>query len=64
VSASDEPLVLDSFTAPKDVLDEFSAMADEKGIGPFRETAKKESEDLEAFLAVTRTFTRRISGWI
>lgn len=38
---SDEPRLLDSFTAPKDVLDEFAAMADEEDIDPFRETAKK-----------------------
>ena len=42
MSASDEPRVLDSFTAPKDVLDEFVAMADEKDtVDPFRETGKK-----------------------
>jgi splicing factor 3B subunit 1 len=41
MSASDEPRLLDSFTAPKDVLDEFAAMADEEDIDPFRETAKK-----------------------
>ena len=41
MSASNEPRLLDSFTAPKDVLDEFAAMADEEDIDPFRETAKK-----------------------
>jgi splicing factor 3B subunit 1 len=33
--------LLDSFTAPKDVLDEFAAMADEEDIDPFKETARK-----------------------
>lgn len=41
MSASDEPRLLDSFTAPKDVLDEFAQMADEDDYDPFRETAKK-----------------------
>lgn len=41
MSASDEPRLLDSFTAPKEVLDEFAEMAEEEDYDPFRETAKK-----------------------
>ena len=36
-----ERRLLDSFTAPKDVLDEFAQMADEDDVDPFAETAKE-----------------------
>src|SRR5258708_34489193 len=41
MSRPGSPRLLDSFTAPKDVLDEFAAMADEEDVDPFKETAKK-----------------------
>ena len=36
-----QPRLIDSFTAPKEVLDEFSEMAKEEDIDPFAETASK-----------------------
>ena len=41
MSRPGSPRLLDSFTAPKDVLDEFAAMAEEEDVDPFKETAKK-----------------------
>ncbi|KAG8756052.1 Splicing factor 3B subunit 1, partial [Serendipita sp. 396] len=41
MASSDEPRLLDSFTAPKEVLDEFAEMAEEEGYDPFKETARK-----------------------
>src|SRR5258708_27390634 len=41
MSRPGSPRLLDSFTAPKDVLEEFAAMADEEDVDPFKETAKK-----------------------
>jgi splicing factor 3B subunit 1 len=38
---SEEPRLVDSFTAPKDVLKEFEDMAEEENIDPFAETASK-----------------------
>ncbi|EJD43740.1 ARM repeat-containing protein [Auricularia subglabra TFB-10046 SS5] len=38
---SDKPRLLDSFTAPKDVLDEFAQMADEEEVDPFADTTTK-----------------------
>ena len=36
-----EPRLVDSFTAPKEVLQEFAEMAEEEDIDPFAETAKQ-----------------------
>jgi splicing factor 3B subunit 1 len=41
MSRPGSPRLLDSFTAPKDVLEEFAAIADEEDVDPFKETAKK-----------------------
>ncbi|KAF8347687.1 armadillo-type protein [Amanita rubescens] len=40
-SPSHSPRLLDSFTAPKDVLREFQELAEEENIDPFAETASK-----------------------
>ena len=39
--AMSEPRLVDSFTAPKEVLQEFAEMAEEEDIDPFAETAKQ-----------------------
>ena len=39
--SSDEPRLVDSFTVPKDVLQEFHDMAEEEDVDPFAETASK-----------------------
>ena len=36
-----EPRLVDSFTAPKEVLQEFAEMAEEEDMDPFAETAKQ-----------------------
>jgi splicing factor 3B subunit 1 len=41
MSRPGSPRLLDSFTAPKDVLEQFAAMADEDDVDPFKDTAKK-----------------------
>jgi splicing factor 3B subunit 1 len=41
MASNDAPRLLDSFTVPKDVLDEFASMAEEENIDPFAETASK-----------------------
>ena len=38
--AADQPRLVDSFTAPKEVLEEFAEMAEEENFDPFAETAK------------------------
>ena len=38
---SEEPRLVDSFSAPKDVLREFEEMAEEENVDPFAETASK-----------------------
>lgn len=38
---SDQPRLIDSFTAPKDVLREFEELAEEENVDPFAETASK-----------------------
>jgi len=40
MASSNEPRLLDSFSVPKEVLDEFAEMAEEENIDPFAETAK------------------------
>ena len=40
MSSSNEPRLLDSFSVPKEVLEEFTEMAEEENIDPFAETAK------------------------
>ena len=40
MSSSNEPRLLDSFSVPKEVLEEFAEMAEEENIDPFAETAK------------------------
>lgn len=39
LTMSDQPRLIDSYTAPKDVLEEFAQLADEEDVDPFRETA-------------------------
>lgn len=39
--SSDEPRLVDSFTAPKEVLQEFAELAEEEDFDPFAETASK-----------------------
>ncbi|KIP10057.1 hypothetical protein PHLGIDRAFT_125885 [Phlebiopsis gigantea 11061_1 CR5-6] len=39
--SSDEPRLIDSFTAPKEVLQEFAELAEEEDFDPFAETASK-----------------------
>src|ERR1700722_16059734 len=41
MSSPRSPRLVDSFTAPKDVLKEFEEMAEEENIDPFAETASK-----------------------
>ena len=38
---SDQPRLVDSFTAPKEVLQEFEELAEEENVDPFAETASK-----------------------
>ena len=40
MSSPNEPRLLDSFSVPKEVLEEFAEMAEEENIDPFAETAK------------------------
>ena len=39
--SADEPRLVDSFTAPKEVLQEFAELAEEEDFDPFAETASK-----------------------
>lgn len=41
MSAPNSPRLIDSFTAPKDVLKEFEELAEEEDVDPFAETASK-----------------------
>lgn len=41
MSSSDTPRLVDSFTAPKEVLQEFAELAEEENVDPFAETASK-----------------------
>ena len=41
MSSPRSPRLIDSYTAPKDVLQEFADLAEEENVDPFAETASK-----------------------
>jgi splicing factor 3B subunit 1 len=41
MSPPGSPRLIDSFTAPKDILQEFADLAEEENVDPFAETASK-----------------------